>query len=262
MMRKLLLFFIFHLFICTASFGQSVFINEIHYDNIGGDIGEFIEVAGPMGTDLSGYTIEFYRDVGTVYTTIVLSGIISNQEGGLGTLSFTPSGIQNGVADGFALIQGTTVIQLLSYEGTLTGATGTTADGLTSTDIGVAEDSSTPIGNSLQLQGNGSDYTDFTWVAEVAETPGSPNNGQTLPVEDYQIDNFKLYPNPVLNGYVNIVSGNRIKMKVSVFDLLGKKVFDKTLNNKILNVAHLSNGVYIIKVLLDDAIVIKKLVIK
>jgi len=34
-----------------------VYINEFHYDNAGTDVGEFLEVAGPAGTDLSGYTV-------------------------------------------------------------------------------------------------------------------------------------------------------------------------------------------------------------
>lgn len=32
---------------------STVFINEIHYDNTGGDTGEFIEIAGPVGTAMS-----------------------------------------------------------------------------------------------------------------------------------------------------------------------------------------------------------------
>ncbi len=34
----------------------TVFINEIHYDNTGADTGEAIEVAGPAGTDLTGWS--------------------------------------------------------------------------------------------------------------------------------------------------------------------------------------------------------------
>ena len=30
----------------------SIFINEFHYDNIGPDNNEFIEILGPAGTDL------------------------------------------------------------------------------------------------------------------------------------------------------------------------------------------------------------------
>ena len=31
-----------------------LWINEIHYDNVGGDVGEFVEVAGAAGMDVSG----------------------------------------------------------------------------------------------------------------------------------------------------------------------------------------------------------------
>ena len=33
-----------------------VFINEFHYDNDGADAGEFVEVAGPAGTSLNGWS--------------------------------------------------------------------------------------------------------------------------------------------------------------------------------------------------------------
>lgn len=36
---------------------MNAFINEFHYDNIGGDLGEFIEIAAPAGFDLNGWTI-------------------------------------------------------------------------------------------------------------------------------------------------------------------------------------------------------------
>ena len=38
-------------------FAGPVFINEIHYDNIGADANEGIEVAGPSGTDLTGWSL-------------------------------------------------------------------------------------------------------------------------------------------------------------------------------------------------------------
>ena len=40
---------------------QSVFINEIHYDNASTDAGEAIEVAGPAGTNLAGWTLLLYN---------------------------------------------------------------------------------------------------------------------------------------------------------------------------------------------------------
>ena len=39
----------------------TVFISEIHYDNAGTDAGEAVEVFGPAGTDLSGWSIVLYN---------------------------------------------------------------------------------------------------------------------------------------------------------------------------------------------------------
>ena len=56
--------------ICAAAVGgrgqtsPTVFINEIHYDNTGTDAGEFIEIAGPAGTNLSDYSIVLYNGTG------------------------------------------------------------------------------------------------------------------------------------------------------------------------------------------------------
>ncbi len=40
--------------------GAAVFLNEIHYANTGVDAGEFVEVAGPPGTDLTGVEVVLY----------------------------------------------------------------------------------------------------------------------------------------------------------------------------------------------------------
>ena len=48
----------------------TVFINEIHYDNSGTDVNEFIEIAGPAGTNLAEYSIVLYNGSGgAVYDT-------------------------------------------------------------------------------------------------------------------------------------------------------------------------------------------------
>ena len=101
-----------------------VFINEIHYDNISTDAGEAIEIAGPAGTDLTGWNIVLYNGSGgAVYDTDPLSGTISDEGSGFGvvTLTYATNGIQNGAPDGIALIDDSgTVIQFLSYEGSFT----------------------------------------------------------------------------------------------------------------------------------------------
>lgn len=165
------------------SAATSVFINEIHYDNTGTDAGEAIEIAGPAGTDLTGWTIVLYNGSnGTSYGTLTLSGAIPDLGGGFGvvTVSGPATGIQNGAPDGIALVDAAnSVVQFLSYEGTFSAVDGP-ANGQASTDIGVAEGSGTPVGYSLQLTGNGTTYEDFTWAAEAPNTFGAVNTGQTF----------------------------------------------------------------------------------
>ncbi|RMF54692.1 MAG: T9SS C-terminal target domain-containing protein, partial [Bacteroidetes bacterium] len=87
---------------------------------------------------------------------------------------------QNGAPDGLALVDaGNNVVQFLSYEGSFTAVDGPAA-GLTSTDIGVSETGSTPVGYSLQLAGTGSFYEDFAWQAAAPNTFGACNTGQTF----------------------------------------------------------------------------------
>ncbi|MCB1555509.1 MAG: IPTL-CTERM sorting domain-containing protein [Xanthomonadales bacterium] len=175
------------LFVAPVAMAQSVFINEIHYDNVGTDAGEAIEVAGPAGMDLTGWSIVLYNGSGGAsYDTDALSGTLPDNCGGLGTmvLTYAVNGIQNGNPDGLALVDDMgTVIQFLSYEGTFTATNGP-ANGMLSVDIGQAEGSATPAGFSLQLSGSGSDYTDFTWQPEGASTFGACNTGQTFVAPD------------------------------------------------------------------------------
>ena len=158
----------------------TVFINEIHYDNDGTDAGEAIEVAGPAGTDLTGWTIVLYNgSTGADYDTDALTGTIPDAGDGYGAVALTyPSnGLQNGSPDGVALVDDAgTVIQFLSYEGAFTAIDGP-ADGRESTDIGVAQAGTTTVGNSLFLDGTGLAYGDFQWTSSAASF-GSPNAGQ------------------------------------------------------------------------------------
>ncbi|HET9912644.1 MAG TPA: ExeM/NucH family extracellular endonuclease [Anaerolineales bacterium] len=169
-----------------ANPSTTVFINEIHYDNTGTDTGESVEIAGPAGTDLTGWSIVLYNGSnGAVYDTDPLSGVLTDQQGGYGTtvLTYPANGIQNGAPDGIALVNGTTLVQFLSYEGSFVGVGGA-ADGVTSTDIGVSQVGTEAVGSSLQLTGAGDNYGDFTWTATTANTFGSPNTGQSFGAGD------------------------------------------------------------------------------
>ncbi|AFL82181.1 hypothetical protein Aeqsu_2730 [Aequorivita sublithincola DSM 14238] len=174
---------------CLNTIPTEPWINEFHYDNVGADESEFIEIAGPSGLDLSKYRILLYNGTdGKTYDSFLLSGIIDFESNSFGALSFTRSNIQNGIegtstsADGIALIKisNSQVIQFISYEGIFM-ATNNTANGMTSIDIGVEEsDTTTPIGNSLQLTGTGNSYGDFMWNPPAVSSQGSLNAGQII----------------------------------------------------------------------------------
>ncbi|WP_199688347.1 DUF5689 domain-containing protein [Pontibacter oryzae] len=174
-----------------------VFINELHYDNDGADANEGVEVAGLAGTNLTGWQLIGYNGSnGSVYSTLNLSGVLPNQQAGFGTQFFAIAGLQNGSPDGVALINPDgDVVQFLSYEGAFT-AEGGPADGMMSTDIGVSEASSSPIGHSLQLTGAGSSYEAFTWASSAVSTYNVVNTGQIfLPLQDIVFINELHYDN-------------------------------------------------------------------
>ena len=199
-----------------AQGGITVFINELHYDNADADTGEAVEVAGPAGTDLTGWSIALYNGSATqlnVYDTINLSGVLPDLGSGIGTLAFFQAGIQNGSPDGLALIDpGGNVIQFLSYEGSFTAASGPAA-GQTSTDIGVAEGSSTPLGDSLQLTGAGSVYEDFAWSGPTPNTFGNVNTGQT-----FEGGGGNAVIIPACGGPLTVIEGNSGSQAISASD--------------------------------------------
>lgn len=212
----------------SALAGTNVFINEIHYDNTGTDTGEAVEIAGPAGMDLTGWSLVRYNGAnGLVYTTPtadpagsdVLSGTIPDLGSGFGVMvvNYLSNGLQNG-PDGIALVDpSSVVIQFLSYEGSFTAVDGPAA-GMSSTDIGVSEGSGTPVGNSLQLGGTGSTYEDFVWQASMPNTFGAVNVGQTFG----EVSNAPVIV--VCGSWLNTFEGNVASRAVSASDADGTVV--------------------------------------
>lgn len=143
-------------------------LNEIHYDNLGTDTGEFVEVYLDGGTMPADVSVVLYNGNGGV---IDASQTVDNfvAHGG-GYYTWDQANIQNGPPDGMAIAIGGSLVEFLSYEGTFTATEGI-ADGVLSTDIGVDEDPAPAIGSSLQRVNFGS-----TWVLTVGtNTKGFAN---------------------------------------------------------------------------------------
>ena len=181
----------------------NAWINELHYDNADGDEGEFVEVVIEDGSsaDLTRFQVLHYNGADgdadaaapvplDEFTTGSPSGAFS-----LYSYNYTENGetLQNSTEalalcfdsndDGTfeTLVSSGGTDQFLSYEGTLTGTTGDgCAGGETSTQIGADESTPPPIGESVQLEGTGTSYSDFTWTGPLPSTTGTPSAGQTL----------------------------------------------------------------------------------
>jgi hypothetical protein len=131
-------------------------------------------------------------------------------------------GLQNG-PDALALVRlsDNLVLQFISYEGSFTATDGPAA-GATSDDLAVSEPTSTPLGNSLQLGGQGATYSDFTWLeATNAASPGFLNDHQFI----YPCNGDSNLP-PVLStiGDQTVFESNTLSFTVSTSDPNGDTV--------------------------------------
>jgi len=244
----------------------NLWINEIKYDNTGADVDDTVEVAGEAGIDLSNFSLLLYNgNTGTVYDTIALSGFIDNEENGFGAVAFTISGgLQNGAPDGIALIDNVEgfVVQFLSYEGSFTATDGA-ATFYVSEDIGISG-ASTDAGFSIQLQGTGTMYSDFSWVENVAETYHKLNTNQnfpTLSANSNELAKFKIFPNPAKDNYINIEYSNNSDATVTIYDAIGKVISKQQQVNHQIDISHLDNGLYLFEIRFDNQTIIKKILV-
>ncbi|HNS18693.1 MAG TPA: lamin tail domain-containing protein [Bacteroidales bacterium] len=170
---------------CLLLKAQNAWINEIHYDNTGTDANEFVEVViqNAGSYNLADFTLTLYNGSGGAsYGTKTLDQFtVGATSDGFSLFYMLIAGIQNGAPDGMALSYLGTLIdgQFLSYEGTFTASSGPAA-GILSVDIGVVENGSDPVGESLQLSGSGTEYGQFAWQPPAGETPGQLNIGQSF----------------------------------------------------------------------------------
>lgn len=124
------------------------------------------------------------------------------------------------------------------------------------------------------VDGNWNEFTfDFTapqadllfFVAKQSRAAGGPNNSArmddfsvvetpTASLADLQKFNFKSYPNPA-NDFIKLSASKNID-KIEVYNLLGQVVKNEVINsnNTEVNISSLSNGVYIVRAFIEDAI--------
>jgi len=187
-----------------APLGFGVMINEIDYDNVGTDTAEFIELynGSAVAVPLAGFQLALVNGGnGQTYTTVDLGPagtLLPGQYlvvGATSVVSTLPTGvlridvgavsnyIQNGSPDGVALVDTVNqrLVDALSYEGSITMATGTGLTGAVSLVEGTAlpatvADSNTAPGSLCRFpSGTDTDDAATDWRFCGTSTPGAAN---------------------------------------------------------------------------------------
>jgi hypothetical protein len=84
----------------------------------------------------------------------------------------------------------------------------------------------------------------------------------SLSVQENELANFSLYPNPANSGIVTIKTKVSGEKQVSIVDVLGRTVLEVKVLNDEINISSLNSGVYLVRIQKGNSIATKKLVIR
>jgi hypothetical protein len=85
---------------------------------------------------------------------------------------------------------------------------------------------------------------------------GCQSNCTSTSIENKEINNLKIYPNPV-NNTLNVSSDKKIK-KIEIYDTLGRVIYAESNPSSAINVEQLESGLYSIAIIFDDNRIVKK----
>jgi Lamin Tail Domain len=152
-------------------------INEVDYDQVGTDANGFVEIHNKGGAEADLTGIDLVAVNGgdnTEYAREHLTGTLA--AGGYLAVDIE---LQNGAPDGLALLQGTTLLDALSYEGAITAATigGQTYNLVEGTLLAATVADSNTLDGSLIRNPNGKDSDDAAsdWAFTTTVTRGTAN---------------------------------------------------------------------------------------
>ena len=152
-------------------------INEVDYDQVGTDGNGFVEIknAGVAAADLSNVDLVAVNGGdSSEYDRVALTGTLA--AGGHLDLAIE---LQNGAPDGLALLEGTTLLDALSYEGGINAASvgGQTYNLVEGTVLPTAVEDSNTVAGSLIRNPDGKDTNDAAadWAFTTTITRGAAN---------------------------------------------------------------------------------------
>jgi hypothetical protein len=152
-------------------------LNEVDYDQVGTDANGFVEIknVGGAAADLAAINLVAVNGGDSnEYDRVALTGTLA--AGGHLDIAIE---LQNGAPDGLALLDGTTLIDALSYEGGITAATvgGQTYNLVEGTVLPTSVEDSNTVAGSLIRNPDGKDTNDAAadWAFTTTITRGAAN---------------------------------------------------------------------------------------
>jgi hypothetical protein len=264
----------------SSTMSAQLIINEVLFDpasDITGDANgdgtrsasddEFIELvnSGTTALDISGYTIEdsysatIIRHVVPTNTVLPAGGVYLVFGGGTPTASGTGAG-SFGVSTVVVASSGA-----LGFSNSLEviivrDASGTAIATLDASTLSVSTGADASVTRSPDITG---EFILHPTVNGVTFSPGLKIDGSSvLNIKEDVFAVFEMYPNPVINGKLTIISASNGLKKVELFDTSGRSVLQTNLTSNVLNVEAVKSGIYFLKVSQDNNTSTSKVLIK
>ena len=74
--------------------------------------------------------------------------------------------------------------------------------------------------------------------------------------------NISIYPNPVSDGFLNILNPSNEPLNISIYDMKGRKVHSQQIIFDSIDISKLSNGFYSLVIKSGERTTAKKIVVK
>ena len=72
--------------------------------------------------------------------------------------------------------------------------------------------------------------------------------GIALSTDNFALSQVSVFPNPVNNGVLNIISPTKERKEISLFDIRGRRVLKTTTEENSINVSQLKTGLYLLNI--------------
>jgi endonuclease I len=112
-------------------------------------------------------------------------------------------------------------------------------------------------------QGNRNPFIDNPYLATIiwGGTPAQ-DRWETLSTNSLELQEFKIYPNPA-KDQVNVSMKVNTDTRIEIYNILGIRVFTKIINESTaLDISSLKSGLYLFKIIQNDSVTTKKLIVE